>query len=91
MNELNALQSMGFTLPSPAYLLGAIVFGVLGMVAFSRGRKAAMPTLKWTGLALMLYPYAISETWLLWVIGVGLSAVVDFFKSSIVFCLDTSE
>lgn len=72
MNELKALQSMGFTLPSPAYLLGAIVFGLLGMVAFSRGRKASLPMLTWPGLALMLYPYAVSETWLLWVIGVGL-------------------
>ncbi len=76
MNELKALQSMGFTLPSPAYLLGAIVFGLLGMVAFSRGRKASLPILTWPGLALMLYPYAISETWLLWVIGVGLGAWV---------------
>jgi hypothetical protein len=72
MNELKALQSMGFTLPSPAYLLGAIVFGLLGMVAFSRGRKASLPMLTWPGLALMLYPYAVSETWLLWVVGVGL-------------------
>jgi len=76
MNELKALQSMGFTLPSPAYLLGAIVFGLLGMVAFSRGRKASLPMLTWPGLALMLYPYAISQTWLLWLIGVGLSAWV---------------
>jgi len=76
MNELKALQSMGFTLPSPAYLLGAIVFGLLGMVAFSRGRKASLPTLTWCGLALMIYPYAVSETWLLWAIGAGLSAWV---------------
>lgn len=76
MNELKALQSMGFTLPSPAYLLGAIVFGLLGMVAFSRGRNASLPELTWPGLALMLYPYAVSETWLLWVIGLGLSAWV---------------
>ena len=76
MNELKALQSMGFVLPSPAYIVGAIVFGLLGMVAFSRGRKAARPILTWTGVALMLYPYAIGETWLLWSVGLGLSALV---------------
>ncbi|MDO8455487.1 MAG: hypothetical protein Q7T07_01080 [Burkholderiaceae bacterium] len=76
MNELKALQSMGFTLPSPAFLLGAIVFGLLGMVAFSRGRKESLPMLTWPGLALMLYPYAISQTWLLWLIGVCVSAWV---------------
>jgi hypothetical protein len=76
MNELKALQSMGLVLPSPAYLLGALVFGLVGMVAFGRGRKLSRPALTWSGLALMLYPYAISETWLLWAIGAGLSAWV---------------
>ena len=76
MNEIKALQSMGFVLPSPAYIFGAIVFGLLGMVAFSRGKKTSQRVLTWTGVALMLYPYAIGETWLLWSVGVGLSALV---------------
>lgn len=76
MNELKALQSMGLVLPSPAYILGAIVFGLLGMVAFSRGRKTSQPVLTWTGVALMLYPYAVGQTWLLWSLGIGLSALV---------------
>ena len=76
MNELKALQSMGFVLPSPAYILGAIVFGLLGMVAFSQGKKTSQPLLTWTGVALMLYPYAVGETWLLWALGIGLSALV---------------
>jgi len=75
MNELKALQSMGFVLPSPAYIFGAIVFGLLGMVAFSRGRKTTRPVLTWTGVALMLYPYAIGQTWLLWSLGIGLTAL----------------
>jgi len=74
MNELKALESMGLVLPSPAYLLGAIIFGLLGYAAFRRGRKTSQPVLTWTGVALMLYPYAISQTWLLWVLGAGLSA-----------------
>jgi hypothetical protein len=76
MNELKVLQSMGLVLPSPAYLLGSLIFGLLGIVAFSRGRKAAHPALTWSGLVLMLYPYVIGETWLLWAVGVGLSAWV---------------
>jgi len=64
MNELKALESMGLVLPSPAYLLGAIIFGLLGYAAFRRGRKTSQPVLTWTGVALMLYPYAISQTWL---------------------------
>jgi hypothetical protein len=71
MNELKTLQSMGMVLPSPAYILGAIIFGLIGYAVFRRGRKTTQPTLTWTGVAMMLYPYAISQTWLLWAIGVA--------------------
>ena len=30
MDSLAALQAMGVTLPSPAYLFGSVLFGVLG-------------------------------------------------------------
>jgi hypothetical protein len=73
MNELTGLGSLGFELPSPAYLVGAILFGIAGYVAFRRGRKASRPELTWVGLALMFYPYAVSQTWLLWVVGAVLS------------------
>lgn len=69
MNEIQQLESLGLALPSPAYLVGAILFGILGYVAFRRGRKNATPALTWSGLALMLYPYGVSQTWLLWVLG----------------------
>ena len=69
MNELTTLGSLGLELPSPAYIAGAILFGIVGYVAFRRGRKASRPELTWAGVALMLYPYAVSQTWLLWVVG----------------------
>lgn len=72
MDELKNLQSLGLVLPSPAYLLGAIVFGLIGYVAFRRGRKTSTPALTWIGVALMIYPYAVSQTWLLWTVGVAL-------------------
>lgn len=72
MNELQALQSLGLVLPSPAYIAGSILFGIIGYVAFRRGRKASRPELTWAGIALMLYPYAVDQTWLLWAIGLGL-------------------
>jgi cell wall-associated NlpC family hydrolase len=52
MNELNSLQSMGLTLPSPAYLMGALLFGIVGYVAFRRGRTSKRARLVWTGVAL---------------------------------------
>lgn len=72
MDELKTLQSLGLVLPSPAYMLGAIVFGLVGYAAFRRGRKTSTAALTWTGVILMIYPYAVPQTWLLWTVGVAL-------------------
>ncbi|HEV7616639.1 MAG TPA: hypothetical protein VGO51_00885 [Burkholderiaceae bacterium] len=80
MDELNTLQSFGFTLPSPAYIAGAILFGIIGYAAYRYGKKAALNTPKWIGIALMLYPYAVSETWLLYVVGGGLCIGLYLFR-----------
>jgi hypothetical protein len=72
MDEIKNLESLGLVLPSPLYIVGAILFGIIGYVAFRRGRKATAPALTWTGVALMLYPYAVSETRLLWLLGAGM-------------------
>jgi hypothetical protein len=72
MNELKTLESLGFPLPSPIYILGAIVFGFVGIAAYRYGKRASLPAPKWIGVALMLYPYAISATWLLYLVGAGL-------------------
>ena len=63
------LQPLGLSLPSPAYLAGLIVFGIVGWIAWRRGRKTDRASLKWVGLATMLYPYVVPQTWLLWSIG----------------------
>ena len=76
MNDLAALQTLGLELPSPAYIFGAIVFGVIGLVAFRRGRKSGRRRTLWLGVALMFYPYAISSTWLLYAVGAALYAGV---------------
>ena len=74
MDELKVLQSLGLTLPSPAYILGAIAFGLIGFAAYRHGKKAGRRTTKWLGVALMIYPYAISQTWALYVVGAILCA-----------------
>ena len=76
MNELKNLEALGLVLPSPAYITGAILFGILGLVAFRRGRKTSRSALTWTGVALMVYPYAVPQTWLLWAVGAALSCWV---------------
>ncbi len=73
MNDtLATAEALGFTLPSMAYIVGAILFGMIGFVAYRYGKSMSIPATKWIGIALMLYPYAISATWLLYVVGVAL-------------------
>lgn len=78
MDTVSQLQSLGLTLPSPAYIFGAIVFGLIGMVAFWHGKKTKRNTTKWCGVALMFYPYVVSPTWLLYLVGAALCAGVVF-------------
>ena len=72
MNDLNPLASLGLTLPTPMYIFGSVLFGLVGYAVYRHGRKLSRNALIWSGVALMLYPYAVSDTWLLWAIGAGL-------------------
>jgi len=75
MKELESLQTMGLVLPTPWYIAGAILFGLIGWVVYRRGRQSEQSRLVWMGLALMLYPYAVSETWVLWAVGAALTVL----------------
>ncbi len=81
MDELNTLGALGLSLPSPAYLFGLIFFGLVGIAAYAFGRKTVRPKLKWIGVALMLYPYAVSGTALLYVIGFGLCGLLYVYRA----------
>jgi hypothetical protein len=71
-DSLAALEALGFAMPSTAYLIGVVFFGIVGFVAYRYGKKMSVPATKWIGIALMLYPYAVSATWLMYVVGAGL-------------------
>ncbi len=81
MDSLSALQSMGLQLPSPAYLFGAFVFGLVGLGAFRIGRKQERPVTLWLGVVLMVYPYAVSSTWLMYAVGAALCAGLYYDRS----------
>ena len=77
---MDDLKSLGLTLPGPAYLVGAVLFSILGYAAYRYGKKASFPIPKWIGIALMLYPYAVYDTWLLYVVGGVLCVGVYVFR-----------
>jgi hypothetical protein len=46
------------------------------MLALIRHQYQECALVTWSGVVLMLYPYGVSETWMLWLFGVALSGWV---------------
>jgi hypothetical protein len=67
-------------MPTPAILFAALVFGLIGFVAFNFGRKNALYGPMVTGLALMVFPYFVTQTWAVYLVGSGLCAVLYFWR-----------
>jgi len=78
---LDTLSALGITLPSPAYIVGAILFGVLGIAAYYWGKREGRQRTRWLGVALMLYPYVVWQTWLLYLVGTGLCLAIWFDRA----------
>lgn len=72
MELIDTLRDLSIELPSAAYIIGVLVFGIIGMVAFWKGRKLKRPRVKWLGVALMLYPYVVWNTTMIYVAGLAL-------------------
>ncbi len=63
-------------LPEPLALVGMVLFSLLGFWALKEGRREANIKQLLLGIALLAYSYFVSEVWLVWVIGIGLSVAV---------------
>ena len=65
-------------LPTPAYMMACIVFGMIGFVAYRFGKNTGRSKTRWLGLALMLYPYLIGSDIRL-LIGAGVALCVALY------------
>jgi hypothetical protein len=65
---------------SPANLFAGLIFGSVGLVAFMYGKKRALWRPMIIGVALMAYPYFISGTFFLYLIGIALTAALYFWR-----------
>ncbi len=81
MELIDTLQGLGIELPSKAYLIGVLLFSIIGMIAFWRGHKLQRAPVKRLGLALMLYPYAVWSTEGIYIFGIGLCAALAVYWS----------
>lgn len=59
---------------SMASLIGNIIFSSIGMVALGAGKRGSNVDMMMYGGALMLFPYFVSNTALMFVIGAALTA-----------------
>ena len=65
---------------STANLIGGLVFGSIGFVAFAYGKRMNLWKLMFLGLALMVYPYFISNDAAMIVIGLFGSTALFFCR-----------
>lgn len=77
MEELNNLRlDLSFDVPS---LIAGLIFGIVGLYVFRRGRKESSMRLVMLGLALMIYPYFVDGATLNWVVGFLLSGASYYY------------
>jgi hypothetical protein len=67
-------------LPSTSNLFASILFSTIGFAAFVYGKKVMSWKPMAIGGALMGYTFFVSQTWLLYLLGVGLSAALFMFR-----------
>jgi hypothetical protein len=65
---------------SPANLFGGLIFGSIGFVAFIYGKRMNLWKPMFIGIALMAYPYFVSDALILSAIGVVLTAALFVFR-----------
>ena len=70
---------MMFSLPN---LIAGFLFGGIGFVAFVYGKKLSRFQPMLIGVALMTYPYLVSNPWLLYGIGIALTAALYFTRET---------
>ena len=68
---------MNFT---PSNLFGQVLFGAIGMGAFVYGKKQAVFKAMILGIVLMIFPYFVPETWMLYTIGGVLTLCLFTFR-----------
>lgn len=67
-------------MPTPGSLFGSILFGAIGMAAFVQGKRVGSIKTILIAILLMAFPYFVSEAWLVFLLGAGLTAALFVFR-----------
>ena len=65
---------------NPVALLGGLFFSLIGMFAFGYGKKHSYWQPMVMGFVLMVYPYFIYSTWMVYTVGVALTVGLFVFR-----------
>jgi hypothetical protein len=63
-----------------ANLFGQILFGAIGLAAFVYGKKQSSFKTMLLAVAIMGFPYVVSETWMLYAIGGVLTSLLFIWR-----------
>ena len=63
-----------------ANILAMLIFGAVGFIAFTYGKKNGSFKPMTIGIVLMIYPYVITNTIAMYAVGIGLSALLYFWR-----------
>ena len=66
--------------PSPGALFASLLFGAIGMGALVYARKMSAFKPAILGVALMAYPYFVSDSLVLWGVGIALTIALFVFN-----------
>ena len=77
MAGIGLLQAEDF---SAAKIFAYIIFGAIGFVTFLYGKKNKLFRPMIIGAVLMAYPYFISGTFFLYLVGIALTAALYFWR-----------
>ena len=84
-NEQKNLVNSSMGMPdlsgfSFARIMAWLIFGAVGFVAFSFGRKQSNFKALAVGIVLMGYPYFVTDTFWLYAVGIGLCFLLYFWR-----------
>jgi len=67
-------------MPDTAIILWALLFGSIGLGYFIYGKRQAQPVVRYTGLALMVFPYFVTDVFAVVLAGTILLFLPYFIK-----------
>ena len=66
---LTAATSMGLVLPSAWYIVGSLLFSTIGIFVFRLGRRTKNTYVVVLGVVLIVYKYAVTNVFMIFVMG----------------------